>query len=78
MKELDLVINKRGFEYKQVLKNDIGYIYAQHFKNEIIAYEVFYRKENTQFNCISFPGDNSFGVWAWSCKSFDRALNYLK
>ncbi len=78
MKELDLVIKKKGFIYTQVFKNELGYIYKQELNGSEIAFEVFYRKENTQFNCVSYPGDNAFGLWAWTVKNFDRALTYLK
>jgi hypothetical protein len=77
MKELELVIKKRGFVYKQVFKNDTGYIYEQIFNGNVIAYESFLRKENKMFNCISYPGDNAFGLWAWTCKTFERAKSYI-
>lgn len=77
MKDLDLVINKKGFTYKQVFKNETGYIYSQHLGDRLLGFEVFYRKENTQFDCVSFPGDESFGIWAWSVRTFDKAMIYL-
>jgi len=78
MKELNLLIKKKGFIYTQAFKNEKGYIYKQQLNGIELGFEVFYRTENTKFNCISFPGDNAFGVWAWSVKTFDRALTFLK
>lgn len=77
MKELEIEIKKNGFKYKQVFKNEIGFVYAQHLGGKIIAYEAFYRKENTMFNCVSFPGNEAFGLWAWSCGTIERAISKL-
>ncbi len=77
MRDLEIEIRKRGFQYKQVFKNKKGYIYAQYLDGKIIAYESFYRKENAMFDCVSFPGDEAFGLWAWSCATLDRALSKL-
>jgi hypothetical protein len=77
MKELELVIKKKAFTYKQVYKSDVGYVYEQFLDDKSIGFETFFRKENTQFNCISFPGDEAFGTWAWSVKSIERAIDKL-
>ena len=66
MKELEINLTKNGFNYKQILKSDKGYVYEQSMDGRVIAYEVFERKENTQYNCISFPTSNAFGIWAWT------------
>ncbi len=56
----------KGFIFTQVKKSEKAYAYhvdtgsTQH-------YEVFKRKENKQFNCISYQGMNSFGIWAFTC-----------
>lgn len=77
MRELDTEIKKNGFLYKQVFKNEKGYVYEQFLNGKSIAFEAFYRMENTLYDCISFPGNNSFGVWAWSCSNIERAINKL-
>lgn len=41
-------------------------------------YEVFKRKINTKFNCISYPSDKSFGLWAWTYKDLDNAIYKLE
>lgn len=56
----------RGYEYTQVKASDSGYIYrvSDGFSHD--WYEVFRRKENTRFGCMSYPGENAFGKWAWT------------
>lgn len=77
MKELDLEISKGGFIYKQVFKNAKGYIYSQDRNGIFIGYESFLRMENTQYNCVSFPGNEAFGKWAWSTQIYEKALSYI-
>lgn len=78
MKELDQVIKKRGFVYTQLFADTSGYIYRQDLNGVTVGFEVFKRKENTQFNCVSFPGDNAFGIWAFTTFTFERANEILK
>ena len=66
----------RGFIFTQLIKNEYGYIY-QVSNNGNIYFEVFRRKENTQFNCISYPKSPAFGIWAWSKTTFEDAQNIL-
>ena len=46
-------------------------------------YEVFKKKENSLYGCISYPTSNGFGIWAWTYISLNKAilkyneLNYL-
>lgn len=67
----------RGFEFKQIEKTDNGYIYSV-IGEGVTHYEVFKRRENTQFNCISYPNSNSFGVWAWSVNTLEKAKERLE
>jgi hypothetical protein len=63
----------RGFQFEQVQANDNGYIYkVQHIGEPY--YEVFKRKENTQFDNISYPSSKAFGVWAWWYSSLEKAM----
>lgn len=73
-KELDKVIKRRGFVYIQEFAGTSGYVYRQEFNGQIVGFEAFLRKENSQFNCVSFPGDNAFGIWAWTTKTLEGAL----
>lgn len=77
MKELDKEIKKAGFVYIQEFSDTSGFVYRQVLNGVTVGFEAFLRKENKIFNCVSFPGNNAFGVWAWSCKTFDRAKSKL-
>ena len=66
----------RGFKFTQIKKTQYAYLYrvdtgvSKH-------YEIFERKENTQFNCISYPSNKSFGVWAKTTSDYNCALSLL-
>jgi hypothetical protein len=64
-----------GYSFQNKKKSPYSYLYA--VKNNdtgTIHYEVFKRKENTLYNCVSYPTDKAFGIWAWTCSSLDRAV----
>lgn len=81
MKELETEFKGRGqvkgFTFTQIKKNEHGYIYKVNTGNNN-HYEVFKRKLNTKFNCISYPSDKSFGLWAWTYKDLDNAIYKLE
>lgn len=66
----------KGFKFTQVKKTQHGYIYKVYDNNQV-WYEVFKHRENRQFNCVSYPGTKSFGLWAWTCKTLEKALARL-
>ena len=78
IKELEVYIKKNGFDYRLYDKTDNGYIYEQIMNGKTISYEVFQRKINTKFNCVSFPSGNAFGIWAWTFWDEKGAINKLK
>ena len=82
MKELEKLIigkgEKRGWKLHQVAKEAHGYIYECTHPEILPHYEVFTRKENTQFNCISYPSAKSFGIWAWTFPTFEQAFEKLQ
>jgi hypothetical protein len=67
-------IRKNGYTYKLYKRGDKALIYAQHAEGSLIAYEVFKIKvlRNKKFfgkvipDQEVFPGNECFGVWAWS------------
>ena len=81
MKELKKEFQGRGevkdYTFKQVSSSPYAYIYevSNNF-NRNIHYEVFKRKENTYYNCISYPTSKGFGLWAWT-KSDLTSAEYL-
>ncbi|MET3732923.1 hypothetical protein [Moheibacter stercoris] len=60
-----------GYCFTQILKSDKAYIYAVDGGRH---YEVFKRKVNRRFSQVRYPNSNSFGVWAWTCRTYGRAL----
>ena len=79
MRELELsFIGKgqvKGFKFTQIKKNEFGFIYEVKDCGQIY-YEVFKRKENVRFNCVSYPSNKAFGIWAWTVKS-EREAGYI-
>jgi hypothetical protein len=67
----------KGFRFTQIKKTEYGFIYRIHDKGRIY-YEVFERKENNRFNCVSYPSNKAFGVWAWTTTNFCRAEDILQ
>lgn len=63
----------KGYTFTQIRVTDKGFIYSKEL-NGSLSYEVFKRKENKRFDCVSYPTSNSFGVWAWDCKTLERAI----
>ena len=78
MKELDNNFEGRGevrgFLFKCLLKSDKAYLYEVKTEIDTTHYEVFERKENHQFGCVSYPKSNSFGVWAYTSADWAKAL----
>lgn len=66
----------KGYTFTQIRVTDKGFIYSKEL-NGSLSYEVFKRKENNRFDCVSYPTSNSFGVWAWDCKTLERAEEIL-
>ena len=81
MKELKEYFSGRGqvkgYVFNQIRKTEWGFIYEVKGK-DTIHYEVFKRKENTMYDCVSYPTDKAFGLWAWTCDSVDRASEILE
>ena len=83
MKDLALSFIGKGevgkFTFKQRLANSHAYLYevADTTSNKI-HYEVFRRKVNKLYDCISYPSSKVFGIWAWTFVSRSRALQKFK
>lgn len=64
----------RGHKFAQVGRSANAFIYNVKITSSLEVYEVFKRKENTQYNCESYPTSKGFGIWAWSIKDKDKAM----
>ena len=64
----------KGFRFTQLNKSQFAYLYEVN-TNDNIFYEVFYRKENKRYECVSYPTNKSFGIWAWTYSNLETASN---
>ena len=66
-----------GSKFKLFCKNNKGYVCEVHLPNGFIHWEVFKRKISSisdDFKKVIYPGSKSFGLWAWSFMSSDKAI----
>jgi len=84
MKLLDKIIRSPkgfgGFEMKQVQETESGYVYEQinTDRQETVGFHAFERRENTMYDCESYPGGEAFGNWAWQFTNKQDAVNQLE
>lgn len=64
-----------GYSFTQIERSAFAYIYEKQHKGGRASYEVFKRKVHTQFNTVSYPRSNAFGVWAWDIPTLKDAKN---
>lgn len=64
----------KGFIFTQIKKSNKAYIYKVDCDG-CEHYEVFKHRQNNHFNCISYPKTASFGLWAWTYKNLDLAID---
>lgn len=68
----------KGFKFTRLASEEkVGYFYRVETGHSI-HYEIFKYKANNQFGNVAYPGRNAFGIWAWSFKSFEKALEKFK
>jgi hypothetical protein len=83
MKPLEKAFDGRGevkeYTFIQMPQSIPGVKYLYQVESEgHIHYEVFIHKENNYFDCVSYPKAQSFGKWAWTCLTLQRALDKLE
>lgn len=66
----------KGFNFTQISKTNSGYIWKVN-TGDTIYYEVFKKRLNQRFNCISYPTNKAFDIWAWTTPNMDRAFEIL-
>lgn len=85
IKELEEVINGRGemkgFTLTQLKKSEFAYLHeVLEEESGHKTYEVFRRRENIQFGCVSYPSSKGFGDYIYMGKCFrelDKAEVYF-
>ena len=77
VRELERNIKGRGevngHSFTQIRKGFRAYLYRVDTEEGLTFYEVFKRRENKTFSCISYPTSKAFGVWAWTTRDIERA-----
>ena len=81
MKQLELeFVGKgqvRGFKFTQLKKTQYAYLYEVN-TGDSLFFEIFEHKENTQYNCISYPSNKAFGIWAKTTNNYQKAIDLLE
>ena len=66
----------KGHKFTQIYASKWGFIYEVDTGGRKY-YEVFKRRLNHQYNIVSYPGSKSFGKWAWTIGSLEKAKQKL-
>ena len=80
LKELPEEFTRNGQTFTQIGYNPKTEIcvYKRSYPSGGIGYEVFKRKINKRFHCVSYPGDESFGRWALYVVNHQEAMRYME
>jgi hypothetical protein len=77
MKQLEQIFFGRGevkgFKFTQISKTDSAYLYEVN-TSDSKYYEVFKKKINKRYGCISYPTSKAFGIWAWTYPNLNSAF----
>ena len=63
----------KGFKFTQISKTDKVFLYEVS-TGDLICYEVFKKRQNMRFGCVSYPTSKAFGIWAWTLMDFNDAI----
>lgn len=63
----------RGYHFECLFRDGYAYMYEVSMGDYISHYEVFERRENRSYDCVSYPRSRSFGSWAFTYRSYDEA-----
>ena len=66
----------RGYKFTQISKTKSAFLY-QVDTSDRLYYEVFRKRINRRFACVSYPTDKAFGIWAWTSPKLERAFEIL-
>ena len=67
----------KGFQFTLICKTNFCFLYEVN-TGSTLYYEIFKRRINHRFACISYPRGNSFGIWALTTPDLDRAYEILR
>ena len=63
----------KGYLFTQIRQTDKAFIYEVSSSGRK-HYEVFLKKVNHRFACISYPTSYAGGIWAWTYMSLETAI----
>ena len=67
----------KGFNFSQISKTNWGFLYEVN-TGHMIYYEVFKKRVNHRFVCVSYPTSRAFGIWAWTTTDIKQANKILE
>jgi len=69
----------KGMLFQQLLFNDKAYLYSvTDIEHGTVHYEIFEKRINTRFNCVSYPTSYAFGSWAWTYANLQSATRMFR
>ena len=68
----------KGYTFLQIKSTEKGFLYKVTSPIGSVHYEVFRRKINEMHDCEIYPRSTSFGVWAWSFQTLEKAILKLE
>ena len=63
----------KGYDFTQIRWTDKAFLYEVSY-GDSKHYEVFLKRINRRFACISYPTSQGFGIWAWTYMSLKSAI----
>ncbi|MEZ4840657.1 MAG: hypothetical protein R2821_03880 [Flavobacteriaceae bacterium] len=63
----------KGYLFTQISKTDKAFLYEVS-SGGTKHYEVFFKKINHRFACVSYPTSKAFGIWAWTLMNMESAI----
>ena len=80
MKQLKVQFHGRGeikgYLFTQISKTDKAFLYEVSY-GDSKHYEVFLKRINHRYACISYPTYQGFGIWAWTYMNLESAFEKL-
>ncbi len=67
----------RGFLFTQLEVTDTAFLYTVEAEGTIY-FEVFRKRENARYGCVSYPTSKAFGIWAWTYLTKEEAIRKLE
>ena len=64
----------KGYDFTQIRQTNKAFLYEVSSGGSK-HYEVFLKRINHRFACISYPTSKAFGIWAWTFMNLESAIN---